>query len=95
MSVRVKQIITQLIEAGKKTGLTQAQLAEQVNMTPVGLSKAKKRGDMLASTLDELADALGFELVLTPKRLPNEEICQRIRTGTLFNIGARKRRGAK
>lgn len=83
MSDYIGNLINQLVQAAKAQGLSQARLAEKAGMTPVGLSKAKQRGDIRVSSLQALADVLGWELCLQPRRAP-EQIRQAIKSGTLF-----------
>jgi transcriptional regulator with XRE-family HTH domain len=90
MTKHIKSLINQLISAAKARGLTQAQLAKLAGLTPVGLSKAKSRGDIRASTLEELAAQLDLELVLTPRR-SREKAAEAIKSGTFF----RSSRGAE
>ena len=83
MSRHIKNLINQLIDEAKAQGLSQAQLAERAGMTAVGLSKAKRRGDIRASLLQAMAEELDLELVLHP-RLSHEQSLQAIREGTFF-----------
>lgn len=83
MSGRIKALISQLLSVAKARGLSQAQLAEMAGMTPVGLSKAKSRGDLRASTLEKLAAQMDLELVLIPRR-SREKAAEAIKTGAFF-----------
>jgi len=83
MPKSIKTLIDQLILAARTRGLSQAQLAELAGLTPVGFSKAKRRGDIRASTLAELADQLDLELALIP-RSSREKATEAIKTGTFF-----------
>lgn len=83
MSGHIKALINQLVAAARKRGLSQAQLAELAGMTPVGLSKAKRRGDIRASSLEALAAQLDLELVLIPRR-SGEKAAEAIKSGTFF-----------
>jgi transcriptional regulator with XRE-family HTH domain len=83
MSRHIKALINQLVSAAKQRGLTQAQLAEMAGMTAVGLSKAKTRGDIRASSLEALAAQLDLELVFTPRR-SREKAAEAIKSGTFF-----------
>ncbi len=69
----------------KARGLSQAQLAEMAGLTAVGLSKAKHRGDIRASTLEELGSQLDLELVFVPRR-SREKAAEAIKSGTFFGI---------
>jgi len=83
MSRHIKALINQLVSAAKQRGLTQAELAEMAGMTAVGLSKAKNRGDIRASSLEALAARLDLELVLMPRRT-SEKAAEAIKSGTFF-----------
>jgi transcriptional regulator with XRE-family HTH domain len=83
MSEQIKVLINQLVSAARARGLSQARLAELAGLTPVGLSKAKHRGDIRASTLAELAAQLDLELALVPRR-SREKAAAAIKTGTFF-----------
>lgn len=84
MSKQIQTLIQQLIDAAKAQGITQAQLAERIGLSAVGLSKAKNRGDIRASTLAELAAQLDLELVLLPRPSPRQA-ADAIKTGTFFH----------
>lgn len=53
------------------------------DLTAVGLSKAKSRGDIRASTLEKLAAQLDLELVLMPRR-SKEKTIEAIKSGLFF-----------
>jgi transcriptional regulator with XRE-family HTH domain len=83
MSDQIKSLIDQLIAAAKARGLSQAQLAEMSGLTAVGLSKAKTRGDIRASTLEKLAAQFDLELALVPRR-SKDKAAGAIKAGTFF-----------
>ena len=83
MSEHIKNLINQLVQAAKEQGLSQAQLAEKAGISAVGLSKAKQRGDIRASTLQQLAEQLDLELALRPRRA-SEDAAKAIRSGAFF-----------
>jgi transcriptional regulator with XRE-family HTH domain len=83
MSRHIKSLINQLIAAAKARGLSQAQLAKMAGLTAVGLSKAKSRGDIRASTLDKLAAQLDLELALVPRK-SKERAAEAIKSGAFF-----------
>ena len=83
MSGQIKTLIKQLVSAAKQQGLTQAQLAERAGMTAVGLSKAKARGDIRASSLEALGAQLDLELAFIPRR-SSERAAEAIKSGTFF-----------
>ena len=86
MSKQIQTLIQQLIDAAKAQGMSQAQLAELAGMSAVGLSKAKTRGDIRASTLAELAAQLNLELALIPRQSPQQAV-QAIKSGAFFHTG--------
>jgi len=83
MSGHIKALINQLVSTAKARGLSQAKLAEMAGLTAVGLSKAKRRGDLRASTLEDLAAQLDLELVFTPRR-SREKAAEAIKSGAFF-----------
>ena len=80
----ISRLIEQLIAAARSKGVTQAQLAQSAGMSAVGLSKAKKRGDIRASSLVKLAKQLDLELALLPAR-SREKAAEAIRAGAFFS----------
>ena len=82
----------QIVAAARHRGLSQAALARRVGLTPVGLSKAKHRGDIRASTLARLAEAVDLELALLP-RAPRQEAVEAIRRGRFFQTRDRETGG--
>ena len=87
MSSHIKALINQLISVAKARGLSQAQLAELAGLTAVGLTKAKGRGDILASNLERLGAQLNLELVFVPART-REKAAAAIKSGTFFQNSA-------
>jgi transcriptional regulator with XRE-family HTH domain len=83
MSSHIQALINQLVSVAKTRGLTQAKLAEMAGLTAVGLSKAKSRGDVRASTLEDLAAQLDLELAFIPRR-SREKAAKAIKAGTFF-----------
>ena len=83
MSGHIKALINQLVSTAKARGLSQAKLAEMAGLTAVGLSKAKRRGDLRASTLEDLAAQLDLELVFMPRR-SREKAAEAIKSGAFF-----------
>ena len=67
MSGHISRLIHQLISAAKVEGISQAELASRAGLSPVGLSKAKRRGNLHASTLVALGRELNLELVFIPR----------------------------
>lgn len=86
MSKQIQTLIQQLIDTAKARGLSQAQLAELAGLTAVGLSKAKTRGDLRASTLAELAAQLDLELTLVPRQ-SRDKAAEAIKSGAFFRTG--------
>ncbi len=91
MSEPIKQLIEHLVATAKARGISQAELAERAGLTPVGLSKAKHRGDLRASSLAAMAEALDMELTVTPRRR-REEVVRAIRQGDFFHTGTGRER---
>lgn len=87
MSEHIKLLINQLVSAARARGLSQAKLAEMAGLTAVGLSKAKRRGDIRASTLEELAAQLDLELALIPRR-SREKAAEAIKSGAFFRTSS-------
>ena len=83
MSKRIKALLNQVITAAKARGMSQAQLAEMAGLTAVGLSKAKGRGDIRASTLEQLGNQLDLELVFVARR-SRERATEAIKAGAFF-----------
>ena len=83
MSEQIKLLLNQVISAAKARGLSQAQLARMAGLTAVGLSKAKHRGDIRASTLERLGNQLDLEMVFAPRR-SREKAAEAIKSGTFF-----------
>jgi len=83
MSDHIKALINQLISVAKARGLSQAQLAEMAGLTAVGLTKAKGRGNIRASSLEKLAAQLNLELAFIPTR-SREKAAAAIKSGTFF-----------
>lgn len=89
MSKQIQSLIQQLIDAARAQGISQAQLAGRAGLSAVGLSKAKSRGDIRASTLAELANQLDQELALVPRRTP-AQATEAIKAGTFFRTADKK-----
>ncbi len=85
MTEHIKALILELISTAKKSGLSQGQLAEKAGLTAVGLSKAKHRGDIRATKLEELGDQLDLELVFVPRR-SKEKAVKAIKSGVFFPL---------
>ncbi len=85
MNTIVESLLDQIIDAAKTHGMTQAELAEKAGISPVGLSKARHRGDLRASTLARLAAAVDLELTLTPARR-RQRATEAIRAGNFFRL---------
>jgi transcriptional regulator with XRE-family HTH domain len=88
MSKQIQTLLQRLIDAAKAQGLSQAQLAELAGLSAVGLSKAKTRGDIRASTLAELASQLNLDLALVPRQSP-QQAAQAIKSGAFFHTGGK------
>jgi transcriptional regulator with XRE-family HTH domain len=80
----VSQLIKSLIHSARERGITQAELAKRAGLTAVGLSKAKSRGNIGASSLVKLAALLDLELALTPSQR-QDKITESIKSGRYFS----------
>lgn len=85
MSEPIKNLINQIITQARRRGLTQGDLAVRAGLTAVGLSKAKQRGDIRASTLAALAEQLDLQLALVPRHT-REQATEAIRAGNFFRV---------
>ncbi|HID82246.1 MAG TPA: XRE family transcriptional regulator [Chromatiales bacterium] len=83
MSNKIATLLEQLIRSAKARGLSQGELAKRAGVSAVGLSKAKHRGDIRASTLERLAEQVDLELALVPRR-SRERAAEAIKTGAFF-----------
>lgn len=83
MSKKIAALLEQLIQSASARGLPQGELAKRAGVSAVGLSKAKHRGDIRASTLERLAEQVDLELALAPRR-SRERAAETIKAGTFF-----------
>lgn len=83
MSRSIKILIEHLVETARNQGISQGELAQRVGLSSVGLSKAKTRGDIRASSLAAMAKELGLELTLRESRPPSDAV-QEIKAGAFF-----------
>ncbi len=84
MNIQVQKLLDQLFAAARERGLSQAELAQRAGLSAVGLSKAKHRGDLRASTLAALAEQLDLELALVPRRGQSQAVIDAIKSGTFL-----------
>ena len=72
---RAQELMSEMVlaELRRHTGMTQAQLAEQLGIRQPSLSKLEGQADMQISTLRRLVEALGGELELAV-RLPTGSV---------------------
>jgi transcriptional regulator with XRE-family HTH domain len=73
-------LLSQILKLGKEQGLRQFDIARRAGIKPESLSRAKKAGDMRASTLNGLARVVGMKLSL----VPDKPLIDKIDSGTLF-----------
>lgn len=92
MTNTTKNLIIQLITTARARGISQAQLADMAGITAVGLSKAKSRGDIRASTLVDLAAQLDMELILVPRQTEKQASIA-IKQGAFFRTSATPDKG--
>ncbi len=83
MSKPIQHLIETLVETAKEQGISQGELARRAGLTAVGLSKAKGRGDIRASSLAALAREVGLRLTLAPDQ-PQPSAVQDIKAGAFF-----------
>jgi ribosome-binding protein aMBF1 (putative translation factor) len=61
----------EMAERRKKIGLSQTQVAAKMETSPSIVSRIESGGDVRLSTLEKYLMALGFELQMQARRLPN------------------------
>ena len=76
----IPQLLAEIIDQGKRQGLTQQEIATRAGLQPESLSRAKKSGDMRVSSLEQLAHAVGLKLSLAP----DQPVIEKISAGSLF-----------
>jgi len=77
--------LDKLLSMAKTKGITQKELAARSGISEVGLSQAKRRGNLQVSTLEALADTLGLAIDFIP-RCPRESVIGAIREGQFFHF---------
>ena len=77
-------LLTAILDAAEKAGLKEGELAKRAGISPVGLSKAKQRGDLRVSTLLRLAAEVGLDVVLQPVSASRNEAVDRLKRGDLL-----------
>lgn len=63
-------LLDQILVFAKAQGITQKELAGKAGIPKESLSRLKGRNSVKVQTLERLADAIGFELLLLPKPKP-------------------------
>ena len=63
-----------LQEFRRSIGITQLEVAEDLNISQVNISKLEKRSDMHISTLRKYVEALGCKLEIKVRKPDNEEV---------------------
>jgi len=72
----VQALIIKVTDSAKDNGISQRELAKRVGITPENLSRAKKKGEISASTLQAMAEVLDMELTLTAREtMKGERSC--------------------
>lgn len=64
------KLLDQILDSAKAQGITQKELASKVGISEESLSRLKSRDSLKTRSLELLAEATGFELVLQPKAKP-------------------------
>ena len=77
-------LLAVIIDAAELSGLKEGELAQRAGISPVGLSKAKQRGDLRVSTLIRLAAQVHLDVVLQPTSASRDEAVDRLRRGELL-----------
>jgi len=72
-----------IFEKADEIGLSDKDLANQSDLTPVGLSKAKARGDMRLSNIINLLDTLRVDIILKPRDDSREDAINALLRGEL------------
>jgi len=80
----VNDLLAAILDAAERAGMKEGELAQRAGISPVGLSKAKQRGDMRVSTLIRLAAGVGLDVVLQPKSASRDEVIEQLRRGELL-----------
>lgn len=77
-------LLAMILDAAEKAGLKEGELAQRAGISPVGLSKAKARGDLRLSTFLRLAAVVGLDVGLQPVSASHDEAVDRLRRGDLL-----------
>ena len=79
-------LIEAILQAARDAGIREGDLANNAGLTPVGLSKAKKRGDLRVSTLLRLAQQVGLDVVLDPAEDGKGPLIRALKAGRLLEL---------
>lgn len=80
MQALISSLLEQVVQAGKKQGLSQKKIAALAGITPETFSRAKKSSDIQLSTLVRLAGIVGLKVTLTSRR----PVLEKILSGEVF-----------
>ncbi len=80
MQALISSLLEQIVQAGKKQGLSQKRIAAEAGITPETFSRAKRASDMQLSTLVRLAGIVGLKVTLSPQG----PILEKILSGEVF-----------
>jgi len=83
-SATTNELLNTILEAAEKAGLKEGELAQRAGISPVGLSKAKQRGDLRVSTLLRLAAVVELDVTLQPVSANRDDAVDRLRRGELL-----------
>lgn len=78
-----KEFLNEILSLASKQNMSEKELAKNAGMSPVGLSKAKKRGDLRLSNAIKLLNALELELDLVSRSDSKAEAFELLKQGML------------
>ena len=73
-------LISAIIEAARKQGISQAELASRVGIRQETLSRAKKKTGLSLKTFHDLANVAGLRVAL----IADNPVAEQVNEGTLF-----------
>ena len=81
MNEKLHELVTEALDAAKKRGMKQKDLAEISSLDVVGLSRLKKANDAKFSTLAELGKSVGKKLIWVDDKT---DLAELVSKGQLF-----------
>lgn len=73
-------LFDEIVETAKRKGMKGEDIAQNADISPSSLSRAKKADDIYFSTLQKIAKGVGLKLAL----IPDSDIASDIQKGELF-----------